>query len=59
MSCNKTEIKTKSSSEVMDDPKTYWETKSDMNVWVKERRENRTRERQILKHRQEWTKLAK
>jgi hypothetical protein len=59
MSCNKTEIKTKSSPEVMDGPKIYWETKNDMEVWVKERRENRTRQRQILTHRQEWTKSAK
>jgi hypothetical protein len=43
MSCNKKEIKTKSNSEVMDGPKTYWETKNDMNVWVKKRTENRTR----------------
>lgn len=58
MSCNKTEMKTERSSEVMDGPKTYWETKNDKNVWVK-KTENRTRQRQILRHRQEWTKLEK
>jgi len=58
MSCNKTEIKTKSSSGVVDGPKTYWETKNDKNVWVKERKEKTTKQKQILTHRQEWTKLA-
>jgi len=43
MSCNKTEINTEGGSEVMDGSKTYGGTKNYMNVWVKERTENRTR----------------
>jgi len=36
-------MNTESSSEVMDGPKTYWETKNYKNVWVKVWTENRTR----------------
>jgi DUF971 family protein len=56
MSRKKTEMKTKSRSEVTNGPKTYRKKKNEMNVWVKEKHR---KQEQIETNTKRWAGMDK